>query len=44
MNIPAPRAGDIGTEKKRIELEPLENPETAPVEPAVQPVQEPVPA
>lgn len=44
MNIPAPRAGDIGEPLRRIELEPLEAPETAPVEPAVEPAQEPVPA
>lgn len=41
--IPAPRAGDIGEEKKHIELEPL--PESVPViEPSIQPVEEPVPA
>jgi hypothetical protein len=40
--IPSPRAGDIGEEKKRIELEPM--PESVPVtEPSVAPA-EPVPA
>lgn len=44
MNIYAPIAGDIGTERKIIELEPLEAPATAPVEPVTVPSQEPVPA
>lgn len=40
--IPAPRAGDIGEEKKHIELEPF--PESVPVEEPSVPVEEPVPA
>lgn len=37
----SPRLGDIGEERKHIELEPLERPSTVP---ATVPVQEPVPA
>lgn len=40
----SPFAGDIGEEKKHIELEPLEVPREVPVEPVTVPVKEPVPA
>lgn len=39
--IISPRAGDIGEERKHIELEPVEEPVTVPV---TVPEQEPVPA
>ena len=46
MRIRTVRCGDIGEEKKRIELVPMEEPAEIPVEPSPQvvPAAEPVPA